>query len=276
MELKPEETWQGQFEGAVDWVRNLPTLLRLTRIPILGNFISRGTFVGDPDSKSWMVPVQETVPVPDSVHMPIEIIQPLIEKAAFIGKAKECMCRRAFECKDHPHDVACLFLGTAFEHGEAHGLVMLTPDEALEHMQHAIGIGLTPTLIWEKEINTNFKAPMNKGLAICVCCDCCCDMRLALRLGGHKFRKKVFRPEGVTVVVSDDCDLLGDCAVPDVCSVSAISLGPTKAEIDLEKCVGCGHCVQVCPIEAISFEFDPEVDIVGSLISQIETYTTIT
>jgi dissimilatory sulfite reductase (desulfoviridin) alpha/beta subunit len=95
-------------------------------------------------------------------------------------------------------------------------------------------------------------------------------------MGGQKFRKKVFRPEGVTVVVSDDCDLLGDCAVPDVCSVDAVSLGPSKAEIDLEKCVGCGHCVQVCPIEAISFEFDPEVDIVGELISKVETYTTIT
>jgi ferredoxin len=58
--------------------------------------------------------------------------------------------------------------------------------------------------------------------------------------------------------------------------VEAITLGPIKAEIDLNKCVGCGHCMQVCPVDAISFEIDPEADVVGRLIAQVEAVTDIT
>jgi TPP-dependent indolepyruvate ferredoxin oxidoreductase alpha subunit len=167
-------------------------------------------------------------------------------------------------------------LGSAFQDAEAHGLEVLTKAEAIDHMQAAVASGLVPTVIWEKEIETLFQRPMSTGLAVCFCCDCCCDYRLGLRHGGPRFRQKVFRPEGVSVRVVDDCDLCGICADPSVCSVKAIALGGDRATIDLSRCVGCGHCVQICPAGAIRFELDPDIDVVARLLSQVEAHTDIT
>jgi dissimilatory sulfite reductase (desulfoviridin) alpha/beta subunit len=77
------------------------------------------------------------------------------------------------------------------------------------------------------------------------------------------------------VVVRDACELCGTSAEPEVCSVRATTLGSEKVEIDLKECVGCGHCVMVCPSDAIAFELDPEVDVVGSLLAQVEPVTNI-
>jgi heterodisulfide reductase subunit A len=52
-------------------------------------------------------------------------------------------------------------------------------------------------------------------------------------------------------VVGDLCDGCGEC-VP-VCPVNAITLHGGKAEIDPFQCVGCGACIPVCPREAIDF-----------------------
>jgi UDP-glucose 4-epimerase len=269
-------TWEAQFEGYVQWVRRLPFLFRLTRIPLVGRLIFRDSFVGDPTTKAWMVPVHEPIALPDSVHLPLDLLRPMIEKAAAIARVKECMCRRAFHCKYHPHDIACLALGSPFQDAEKHGLERLTQAEAIKHVEAAVTSGLVPTVIWEKEMETIFDAPRHRGLAVCFCCDCCCDYRLGLRRGGPRFRQKVFRPEGVSVIVDDSCNLCGICAEPDVCSVNAIRLGEDQAMIDLSRCVGCGHCVQVCPSEAISFVVDPNVDVIGKLLAHVEAYTDIT
>lgn len=271
-----KDTWDGQFEDAVKWVRSLPLKIRLTRIPIIGKYLFRDTVIGDPSWKAWMVPVHEDIRQPDNVHLPLDVLRPIVEKASHIGRVKECMCRKAFECETYPHDLACLFFGEAAAKSEKHGLIRLSTEEAIAHIEHAVGLGLVPTIIYEKEIQTILEAPEEKGLALCLCCDCCCDVRLSLRMAGEDFRKKVIRPEGVSVVVSDDCQLCGDCTEPEVCSVSAITLGSSKSEIDLEVCVGCGHCIQICPNEAISFEVDPEANIVGKLIAQVEAVTDVT
>lgn len=41
--------------------------------------------------------------------------------------------------------------------------------------------------------------------------------------------------------------------------MDAIVIGATDmAEIDLDRCIGCGLCVNVCPEEAIHLELKPE------------------
>jgi UDP-glucose 4-epimerase len=252
-------------------IRTLPIRFRLTRIPFIGEKLFKDSFVGDPSTKAWMVPVQEEIDVPDSVHLPVEVVRELIKKSAYRGTMNGCPCRVGFDCQEFPQNFGCLALGNASEEE----LVPLSVEEALEHADHALEIGLVPTIIWERENQTVFGAEMNKGLAICYCCDCCCDYRLGLRVGNKAFKKKVFRPEGISLVVSDDCVLCGDCAEPDVCSVYAISLGVKKSIIDLDKCVGCSHCVMVCPENAISFVLDPEVDVVGRLLKKVEEYTKV-
>jgi NAD-dependent dihydropyrimidine dehydrogenase PreA subunit len=48
----------------------------------------------------------------------------------------------------------------------------------------------------------------------------------------------------------EKCTGCGICV--DICPVEAISMEDDKAKIDTEKCVDCGQCVEQCPNEAIS------------------------
>ena len=48
----------------------------------------------------------------------------------------------------------------------------------------------------------------------------------------------------------EKCTGCGLCV--EVCPVEAISMENDKAKIDVEKCVDCGRCVEECPNEAIS------------------------
>ena len=51
------------------------------------------------------------------------------------------------------------------------------------------------------------------------------------------------------IVDEDTCIGCGACV--DVCSVDAISMNE-KAKIDTDTCTECGACVDECPVEAIS------------------------
>ena len=48
----------------------------------------------------------------------------------------------------------------------------------------------------------------------------------------------------------EKCTGCGLCV--EVCPVEAISMENDKAKIDAEKCVDCGQCVEECPNEAIN------------------------
>jgi len=47
----------------------------------------------------------------------------------------------------------------------------------------------------------------------------------------------------------DRCTGCGSCI--DVCPMDAISLADGKAVIDLDKCANCHACESVCPVDAI-------------------------
>ena len=48
------------------------------------------------------------------------------------------------------------------------------------------------------------------------------------------------------------CTGCGTCV--DVCPVEAITIEKEKAVIDADSCVDCGTCVDECPVEAISMD----------------------
>jgi uncharacterized Fe-S center protein len=82
---------------------------------------------------------------------------------------------------------------------------------------------------------------------ICNCCGCCC---MALK-GMTKL--------GVLDVVNSDfyaqidseactgCDMCAD----NVCQVDAIAEQEGSYRVDRARCLGCGHCVDVCAVDAI-------------------------
>jgi heterodisulfide reductase subunit A len=64
-------------------------------------------------------------------------------------------------------------------------------------------------------------------------------------------------------VISDLCNGCGAC-VP-ICPVNAISMQNGKAKVDAFQCTGCGACIPVCPQEAIDFKNATAKQIIASL-----------
>lgn len=98
---------------------------------------------------------------------------------------------------------------------------------------------------------------------ICNCCGCCCEAMIAAR------RFAVMNPVHTTnflpVVKSADCTGCGRCV--NVCPVEAMTLvsanDPNKskkkiAKLDEEICLGCGVCVKQCRNENLHLELRPE------------------
>jgi len=82
---------------------------------------------------------------------------------------------------------------------------------------------------------------------ICSCCSCCCE--------GLSKTKLLPNPGDLTItnfyadVESDLCSGCGTCV--DICPMEAITLIDDISSIKRKRCIGCGNCVIKCPSEAI-------------------------
>jgi ferredoxin len=98
---------------------------------------------------------------------------------------------------------------------------------------------------------------------ICNCCGCCCEAMIAAR------RFAVLNPIHTTnfipVINSEDCNGCGKCV--SICPVEALSLVSAndpkhpkikKAKLDEERCLGCGLCVRACTKSNIKLKSRPE------------------
>ncbi|MGB8645114.1 MAG: 4Fe-4S dicluster domain-containing protein [Anaerolineae bacterium] len=98
---------------------------------------------------------------------------------------------------------------------------------------------------------------------ICNCCGCCCEAMIAARKFGllHPVHTTNFIPE----INLDPCNGCGKCV--NVCPVEAMTLVSAnnsrqpwrkKAKLDEEVCLGCGVCVRSCALGALSLRSRPE------------------
>ncbi|TYB34059.1 MAG: 4Fe-4S dicluster domain-containing protein [Flexistipes sinusarabici] len=94
---------------------------------------------------------------------------------------------------------------------------------------------------------------------ICNCCGCCCEAMIAARKFGlmNSVHTSNFMPE----IVHNTCTGCGKCV--EVCPVEAMSLVSAnnpeqprhkKAAIDDERCLGCGVCARICSVQCIKME----------------------
>jgi ferredoxin len=102
-----------------------------------------------------------------------------------------------------------------------------------------------------------FKKELGNSLyCICNCCSCCCmGIKMWNLVGGlYPF----LAPSGYVAEVGEDCNGCGKCA-DNVCRFNAISFDQKteRPVINMGKCMGCGVCEDVCPVEAISLRREP-------------------
>jgi NAD-dependent dihydropyrimidine dehydrogenase PreA subunit len=105
---------------------------------------------------------------------------------------------------------------------------------------------------------------------ICNCCGCCCEALLAAKRFAHLH--PVHTTNYIPALSSESCKGCGKCV--DICPVEALSLISAndphkpkrrKARLDDEICLGCGLCVRSCPTESI--RLDPRAEKVITPVS---------
>lgn len=83
---------------------------------------------------------------------------------------------------------------------------------------------------------------------ICNCCGCCCEALLAVKQFGTLYA--INTSNYLPSVNQEICTGCGAC-IP-LCPVQAVSLDGKSAAVDEEACLGCGVCVRGCPVNALS------------------------
>jgi ferredoxin len=98
---------------------------------------------------------------------------------------------------------------------------------------------------------------------ICNCCGCCCEAMIAARKFG--ILNPVHTSNFLPVIDETKCNGCGKCV--NVCPVEAMTLVSTndphhprmkKARLDEDACLGCGVCVRSCSHEGISLRSRPQ------------------
>lgn len=242
----------------------------LGNLPLVG-LLLRSQFSAE-GNEAVIIPVQEAVRGAESVVLPYPLLAPLVGQASALFILNECLCRRGENCETYPQDLGCIFLGDgAAEINPGMGR-LVDADEAMAHVRQALEIGLVPLVVHSSFDAWMLGIPYRRTLAVCFCCDCCCAVRHGLRLGPPAFWDTVLRLPGLTVTVGSECVGCGTCV--DVCHVRAITLENGRAHIG-ELCKGCGLCAAVCPEGAIVLRVTDGADMLGQLMARIERRTDI-
>ena len=128
----------------------------------------------------------------------------------------------------------------------------VTVEEALAHLDKASELGLVPICAWAE-----FEA-IAKGISdedhtnyfeVCFCCPCCC---LGLQHYKHMFKnehmRNIMKSIGWRARGTEECIGCGKCV--DACPLECISLEGDGIVVK-GNCIGCGLCSVNCPEDAI-------------------------
>jgi len=142
-----------------------------------------------------------------------------------------------------------------------------TADSLIRHgfarrVDHAEGMDLLAQAHAENLVQ--FGENVQNGVAfICNCCGCCCEAMIAARRFGRL--DPVHTTNFLPRVAEALCNGCGNCV--NVCPVEAMTLVSAndshkpkkrKAALDADVCLGCGVCTRVCPTEGLWLEARPQ------------------
>ncbi|NVM16676.1 MAG: 4Fe-4S binding protein [Candidatus Lokiarchaeota archaeon] len=228
----------------------------LSKIPVFRKIIEK--FYVPEEIEGSYIPINTKLGDFNNQTLPQKLIEYFIDKTNYIYVSAICGCRLNRDCQDHESTIGCMYLGDDvknLKHPPEKGR-FLTREEAKTHVKKAIESGLVPTFgrfIYE---STSLSVEdTGHFMSMCFCCPCCCINGKLMQNSTSMLYTRFKRMEGITVEVdSDKCVGCGICL--DVCCFVGRNIINDKAVIDQERCLGCGRCERVCPNGAINITLD--------------------
>jgi ferredoxin len=249
---------------------------KMTSVPIMREIINKMLFDKTnltvlPKESIIEIKLEKSIKPPDNIVLPSQVVEYFIRKTSHRFIMNFCICREAMQCKNHPIEFGCLFLGDAVRKINHDFGKEATVDEALVHVQKCRTAGLIH-LIGRDKIDETWLGVGSNGklLTICSCCNCCCLWKMLSNLD-TRISSKVNRMPGVEVTVTNKCIGCGTCK--NKCFVGAISIQDGHAIIS-DDCKGCGRCADLCPQKAIQVSVnDPQF--IKKTIDRIESFVNV-
>jgi len=219
-----------------------------------------------------MIPVNEAISQGNQTVLPYSLLQQLVERASARFIMNECVCRSHEGCQEYSTDLGCLFLGDGSSQIHPSLGRSCSVEEADRHIQRGMDEGLYPLIAHTMIDALTLGIPYRRMLTVCFCCECCCVVHRGLRQGPTSLLKVVQRLPGLRLSVSEGCVGCGECL--ETCPVNAITLINNKVVIG-EDCKGCGICVNACPYASITMKMEGEVDILSGFFRRVNSYADI-
>ncbi len=214
------------------------------------------------------VPVNAELRPPESVPVPLRVLERLVTDIEDRFILNECICRGHDRCVNHPRDLGCLALGPAIDRMHpSHGR-RASAGEAVAHVRRAVKEGLVPNLahVWIDPLAFGL-TKFQKLMFICFCDDCCCLYRKYMTDRGPNLDRAYKRLPGISMRVDASlCDGCGDCA-------GSCFLGVIRMENGIAvtggACAGCGKCVGACAKGARALVIPGEEELYRTVIARV-------
>ena len=233
----------------------------------------------DRENYGHYIPINLPLGDYENVPAPYKVLEYFINKASNIV-LRTCPCRERWNCKNYPIELGCMFMGDDTKNmalSPEEGYVA-TKEQALARVRKAIALGLVPLIgrnVAEAEDGHGI-ADTGKFLAVCFCCECCCIGVKTSQYGAYSSMSgdNSGSIEGMKIKVDiEKCVGCGTCV--ETCPFNFRKVVDDKVVVDADQCVGCGRCIKVCPQGAISVDIE-DPDYIKKFIAKIESIVDVT
>jgi ferredoxin len=193
---------------------------------------------------SRIIPIEKELNVPMEKVLPIHEASKIIDEQEIISLS-ECPCKLQKSligdpCKTSTNRFRCFHFGNMGRYFIEHGLGKpVSIDVAKRILKEAEEEGLV-----HKTFHDDFSLN-EKENSICNCCKCCCILFQTYYRGIISFHTLTSY-----IAKIDEKKCIGCGACVEKCPIEAISLVNGKARDNENKCIGCGVCVHHCPENA--------------------------
>lgn len=194
-----------------------------------------------------VVPVEKEVETNLEVVLPYEVIKGIIERNDIIS-VNHCYCRNwkdnlQDQCKLESPKLGCFQFGRYAQFLIEHNFGKLISKE------EAIKILKEAEEDGLVHKAIHLKNPGQEEIGLCNCCNCCCQFFQLYKRGIFPFHTLTYY---IANVDKNKCIGCGICIQK--CPIEAIELISALSITNLDKCIACGLCTHHCPEKVRSLE----------------------